>query len=518
MALQPPDSRKLRPARTIIDKFVVGFTIAKIQAEIAKLKRFDLKDCHARIGEAVISEAIDRPTFRHLLDRFKSCEQQVQRLEGAHKLPADAQVSEKGVYVAARAKAKVQIEKLRLQQKSILVEIGELFSQETDIPESFANDVAHANTITAKIAQKEAEVLELKTTVSAFFRHPLRVAGALIALFVIYNVWSQASSAHSRWKANQREELAIKELDGQIKKAEAESRLLDLEYQESRIKAELDRKIQDEREKTDRIRREEEQKAALEREKELLAVRMREEALAQERARVAEQEARAAREASITEEARNKEQAAQAERALLAERLLSEINLYPTVYLSGSLMAGRVKVEFVGRDLDAIRQAQKSKDWLKMLSLINGGQPYTSYPSRTLIEGAASSLKHKNFSLILRTTKIYRHPYSIQLVTFYQAPRWPSVMRVDNIWKRHPDGIGYIADWTHQDGDMIMISGEDQKLRSQLRKFDTEANRQLEALGTKLKLGEFSEEEYLVVEKDLRLRVLQAVRTWAEAN
>ncbi|WP_298288907.1 hypothetical protein [Novosphingobium sp.] len=516
MPAQDPASRNRRPARTFIDKFAVGFAIAKTQTEIAKLKRFDLKDTHARIGEAVVAEGIDRPSFKHLLDRFKSTEQQIQRLDGAHKLPSDAQVSEKGAYVAARAKAKVQIEKIRLQQKAVLVEVGEIFSRESDIPESFANEVAHAKELTERIASKEAEVLELKATVSSFYRHPLRVAGALIALIVIYNVWVQASAAHGRWQAQRQAELAIKESDARIKEVEAEARRFELEERERRAKEELERKLAGERARAERKQQEEEQKAAIAREKEEDAQRLRDAELAQERARVAEQEAWTAKQASIAEEARKKEQAAQTERAQLAERLLSEIDLYPKIYLSGGLIAERARVDFVSKEIDALRQAQQSKDWLSMISLLEDGQPYTAYPVSQEIEKVARKLKSKAFSFILRTPRLYNSPKYLYCAYFEQMPG--AMMEYRSVGQEHPDGIGYITNWSPTIGPMIFIVGDYYNHRETLDKFYRESAKQIMGLATKLRIGELTAEEYQVAEKDLRLRVFNTVKAWADRN
>lgn len=502
------------PDLTFVEKLATSGKLASAQAKLEKLKRLDLQTARKELGEAAFGISFDSTRLTDHYDAIRRFGEQIESLRKTTPPDVAASVLEKAKGHAQMGKQALEIESLNHKRKNAFCEIGKLVENSANTPESLASSMQKITAIKAEIRRLEREIEELKSRVSGILAKPGRILAVAAAVIVMLIVWNFAMQRYEKWKSRQELEKQLNFASAAAIKLEAERKRLETESMERRNKKEQEARIKEADRNTERLAQELKRKEA-ETARIIAAKNQAEERrLEEERikmARAAKESDRNLKKVEAEKKARKSAEAAQNDRASLAARLLGEIHLSPNVTLSGSLQKLGAIIEMRGENFEKLTNLQKSGEWIDILSSLDESK-LTEYPEASTIESLAAKLQKTRFAILLRTSLQESDSNELYIVTF---PRKFNIAATSPNWERHPDGIGYLHDWSPEDGPVVIVSGSYKSVGVYLNKFVVDFSREQHALSKKKQLGELSDEELKASLETLRAKAYQAISQWS---
>ncbi len=513
----PAEPTQAKPVLTFGEKLATSGKLAAAQAKLEKLKRMDLQSARQELGEAAFGVQFDAARLSESYAAVVKIGEQIEELRKTTPLADTAGAADKAKSYAKRGKQALDIESLTRQRKNAICDIGKEVESANNAPSNLSPIIEKINLIKIEIDKIEKEIAILSSRVSGLFAKPGRVLGVVAILVVAYMTWGFIAPRYENWKMNQEAKTQQKTADAEIAKYEAESKRLEMESLARQNQMEEEERISNaEREKervAEGLARKEEQTA-----RSIETRRAEEERrLEQEQRKMAQATAQADKEREKVEgeqKARVAAGEAQKERAALAGKLLGSVRLRPTLTLSSKLQRIGTAMEMRGENMEKIAQLQKNGDWLRLLGILDG-RDLVEYPDARSIESEVAELQRSNFKILLKTSFQETNTDELYFITF---PRRYSVVSSSNSWDRHPDGIGYLHDWSPEDGPVIVVSGNYETAGSYLRKTEQAYSQELRALDKKKDLGELSEDAFNASVDALRNRAHQTIAQWASGR
>lgn len=508
---------QIKPVLTFGEKLATSGKLAAAQAKLEKLKRMDLQSARQELGEAAFGIQFDTSRLNEAYAAVVKIGEQIEELRKTTPLADTAGAADKAKSYAKRGKQAIEIESLTHKRKNAICEIGKEVENTKNAPESLTALIEKVNKVKVEIDNNEKEIAILSSRVSGLFAKPGRVLAVAAILIILYMGWSFAVPRYENWKMNQEAKTQQKRADAEIATYEAESKRLEMESQARQNQMEEEERVQKaEREKerlAENLARKEEATARS------IATRQAEEARReeQEQRKMAQASTQAEKERGKVEgeqKARVAAAEAQKERASLAANLLGKVRLTPPLTVSGKLQNLGTSMEMRGENIEKIAKLQKEGDWLQLLACLDG-RDLVEYPDARSIESEVASLQRSDFKILLRTRFQETNTDELYFITF---PSRYSVVSASNSWERHPDGIGYLHNWSPEDGPIIVVSGNYETAGSYLRKTEQAYSQELRALDKKKDLGELTDDTFNASVETLRNQAHQTIATWASGR
>lgn len=508
---------QVKPVLTFGEKLATSGKLAAAQAKLEKLRRMDLQSARQELGEAAFLISFDSPRLSEQYAVLVQIGEQIDELRKTTPLAETAGAADKAKSYAKRGKQAIEIESLTHKRKNAICEIGKEVENTNNAPESLSSLIEKINRVKIEIDKIEKEIAILSSRVSGLFAKPGRVLAVAAILLVLYMGWSFAVPRYENWKMNQEAKTQQKRADAEIATYEAESKRLEMESQARQNQMEEEERVQKaERDKerlAENLARKEEATARS------IATRQAEEERRneQEQRKIALASTQAEKEREKVEgeqKARVAAGEAQKERASLAANLLGKVRLTPSLAVSGKLQSMGTSMEMRGENIEKIAKLQKDGDWLQLLACLDG-RDLVEYPDARSIESEVASLQRSDFKILLRTRFQETNTDELYFITF---PNRYSVVNASNSWERHPDGIGYLHNWSPEDGPIIVVSGNYETAGSYLRKTEQAYSQELRALDKKKALGELSADAFNASIEALRNRAHETIAQWASGR
>ena len=222
--------------------------------------------------------------------------------------------------------------------------------------------------------------------------------------------------------------------------------------------------------------------------------RMKTERAERERAET-ERQAKAAKEEAVKR--------TQAESLKVAAEAFGRISLNPQITVPNVLKNENVIAELKGQDLEKFRALFATKDWLGMLKALGtvNADEQNFPPAKDVQTAADTFARTKTFPLLIKAPVVQGGGFlgtvnelAYWLVSLPEKGGGNQVFR-QLIRTKHPDGIGYIADWRPALGNVLIVAATTEQLEAQTRKIDDALAALTEGLNTKIRLGEINKED-----------------------
>jgi hypothetical protein len=206
------------------------------------------------------------------------------------------------------------------------------------------------------------------------------------------------------------------------------------------------------------------------------------------------------------------------------ERVFSSINLDPMIKVSKSVTSiAEVKsTEIRGPNYLKYQSLYKQKDWLGLFNL-HTGESWTddSLPSAVEIRSQGLRLRSMRLSVFFETNLQPTAQKQLYLVSegYFSFPRGsrPPVV-ASSYFKRHPDGHGWVHNWTPKDGRAVLYYSSGKELTLKLRSAQSQLQSTMDALSDKIKLGEKTRDEAVNESRKLYDRLQDSVFNWVMVN
>ena len=505
---------------TVGEKLKTSAKLTAAQAKLEKLRRIDLRSALRELGKSAFESSLDVPGLSEHYEVVRSSIGQIRALRETPPETDAATALDKARSLAGKGKQALEIESLGHRRDHAFVLIGETVSGLESVPAPLDPPFRRVQQVRKDISGLEREIQSLQSQVSGLFARPGVVLLAVAAVGLMIVGWNFVAPRYRNWEA-------VRESRKQQAIFDAESRKLDAEIEAESKRLERESLArQREMEEEDRIATAKQKKELLAQELELkeeelardLAVKQAEaqERLEQETRRLdrAAAEAEMERQRAEKEKKASEEAAiAQKERAALAAKLLSKVSFSPNVTLSGKLQQLGATIEMRGENIDDLVRLQRASDWLGMLGAIRK-TALEDYPDADAIERSVDQLKARRFKVLLRTSFQETTPTSLHSAVFPIGSSHRVISTMGR-WERHPDGIGYLRDWSPDDGPLIVIAGNYETVGSHLREAAEGYNDDLQALKEKRSLGELTDDSLEESVRSLRARAHREISHWA---
>lgn len=217
----------------------------------------------------------------------------------------------------------------------------------------------------------------------------------------------------------------------------------------------------------------------------------------------------------------------QDDRRTIAERFFGGISLNPAdnVLLSKSLQKMKATVELRGPKYPTLKRLHENKDYVGLINFLLERNPKvnTDLPYASAIEDAFKRLGAKDtMKMLVKVDHSFGDSFATPKIFYLQFPIsidkthcYYRSLHYGTIMERHPDGIGYLRQWSPSDGLTIVgvsIEEESSKfyhgLLSRLREVIT-------TVETKEKLGEIDSEAGQDRIKEEMVKLYDEAARWA---
>lgn len=274
----------------------------------------------------------------------------------------------------------------------------------------------------------------------------------------------------------------------------------DAEDRKSENEAQATRRAQDELDK---------QKREFERAKEARAEKARMEAeqikLEEEQRITMQKDAELAKKADL---AKKQEQE---QRAAFAAKLFSRLDAL--VVLSTTLKKQNVTIEYRGAGVEGFEAFFKNRDHLKFINFLTG-TAHVEYPPEKEIEAALERRPEAFKFKILLKTKLHTGPQNhLFLLSFPTSGR--DIMESYHGGEPHPDGIGYLFNWSASVEPNIFVVGDRRSVLDPIGEAESYEGKEVEFLEKKKSLSEIDQATYETRVTELRKKNRDTMRKWA---
>ena len=139
--------------------------------------------------------------------------------------------------------------------------------------------------------------------------------------------------------------------------------------------------------------------------------------------------------------------------AAFAAQEFTKLNLEPRIMFSQTFQAVGASAEVKGKERAKIMTLYKNQQWLDLINLIMGSN-HTEYPQEWLIRQAAELLRKRDFQVVITSPVIEftGHNTLVMVVLKDEKSNPVYVRRERGYWEKHPDGTGFIYQWSANEG------------------------------------------------------------------
>lgn len=525
MPLPVPPQRQENILSKVYANAKIAASVAAKQIAIKKLQMATLPAAYQKLGSAAYAQQVGKQQFSEIYQEIDVIKARITARLNAEAKPGES-IAEKSARIMANAKNKVAHEKDVMGLNKKFAELGKRVFEDNFAENSpaFVAETDNVRKVQSELDKLQQECNALNAQGHAGFRKKLVAAAAVIAVlaagYFVWGFWSNSPEkriAKVMEQQNERDgERRQEEVNQHKKRMEEERQRTEMEKQKQK---ELDEKREQERQLAE-VRKEAEQAArATERKQREL-----------EAQRLSEAE-KIAKEQKLTEERAkrtDRDKQAQEDRKKYAETLFSTVSLDPksAYFFSNSAKKRNLNLEIRGTHSDEFAKASRDKDWLKIISLIEGRE-YTEYPDVNSIESAFRKLGRLNLQMLLKGNiaglKTQYDDYSRQDAVFtlafysfdsvcryyrftkersgmlegdryYHGDQYgiAEVERMD--WNVHPDGIGYYRKWTPVEGQRFFIIGNSRNVGNKCEEWGNRLGKEFRTMQESVKLGDITHE------------------------
>ncbi len=208
----------------------------------------------------------------------------------------------------------------------------------------------------------------------------------------------------------------------------------------------------------------------------------------------------------------------QEQRAAFAAKLFSRLDTL--VVLSATLKKQNVTIEYRGSGVEGFESFFKNRDHLKFINFLTG-KSYVEYPPEKEIEAAIKGGGSRDFKILLKTKlRTDAEGNDLWLLSFPGSNRDPfwkngSIMQEKRDGELHPDGIGYLFNWSPSVEPNIFVVGDSRSVSSPIDEATRYERKEVEFLEKKKSLGEIDEATYVTRVTELRKKNRDTMRKWA---
>ncbi len=533
--------------------------IAKKQTLLKKLTSLDMPSADAAIGAKAHGVGIGKDHYKHLYESVDQMDAAIAARRVPMKAEEDAALTDKAKLAAVKAKNRAEVETLLLNRKRLLAELGKHLREEPETDPALAAEVDAAQRVLARVVSTEKEIASLSAAVPRLLRRPFFAAGVLmVLLWLLYNSGSIISS-YDRWSIERQIARQSQEASAEAARIKVEVERVALQMKLEEAKRERDLEVEQaqqeleakqeemEREKRDREAelkvaqiQEERKKRDIEealkfsqeqerREAELRAEEMEREKRDREAA-VNEAQEQERREKELLEKQKvmkieeEKKNAADAEKAKIehaaeqltrARRAADKFSnlLTHNVLLCDSLKQQNASIELRGEHLKTIRELLAKSDWL---GLINHAleKNYDELPDMNEMDDALNKLMDNEFKILLRTSLSESDDRRLYVISFSGGLQESISWDYKSDWEKHPEGIGFLHSWSPNDGQVMIVVSNWQKM-NYISQVQESIRRQKESLEKKRELGEIDENAFQTRMAKIRKDAHDKVFIWA---
>lgn len=493
---------------SFFDKAKATARLTQKQAYRKKLELVELRQAHHHLGKKAYENGLSLPEHAAITSQIDTLRGEIAALRQEEDSKPASSFTDKAKGAANATAKAAKVEALTLKQNHLLTELGIKLRENPNADASLSIEINAAKGVCANIALLDAEIANLSSKTYQWARRPLLLVGILAAVLMLYVGFGWARSMYSQWAVKRQ----VHQMEEQVAKTQvriaAEMAELQRKEVEDRRKEKQERDIQIAQEKLDQQKREiARQQEARARQAQADAEKRQREMESEEQQR---QKMQAAAENARKDEIAKKEE--QQQRAAFAADQFSRISISPRAALSATLKRLNVSVEMRGKDTETIQALLQQRDYLKLVSYLRD-RPYIDYPPVREIEYALHDLVRKEFSILLKTTMSESRGNELYLISFPDNAY--TIVSSSSSWERHPDGIGYLHDWSVSDGPVIVITGDYKTVENPIRSFNESARTQCEALKKKKDLGEIDESAYQARVAGIRKATYDEILNWA---
>jgi len=381
----------------------IAATIVAQQAVIKKLQMTTLPAAFLKLGNAAYSRQIGKDQFTETYQSINLVKERMAARLGAKPTTGETlTLAERTARLAADAKDKVAHEKDVFERNRKLAELGKLFFDSPLVDEhpELAAEINSVRETLSAIDEHQQKCKELESKGHSGFRKKLIAAACIVAVLIGgYGVWGfftpspqqrQARTVEKQMKAQTEQMKAQTKAQNEQFKAQIEQERKREEEQkrkqeEIEAKHEQERQIVEARRQADTAARETERREReLKQETERRQRELNAQQTAEEKRIAKELELQAAR-----QEQTERDKKAQEDRAKYAEERFSPVSLDPqkSYLFADSVRKRNIVLELRGQKYADLEASSRSKDWLKMISLLEGRE-YKEYPDAKIIDSA----------------------------------------------------------------------------------------------------------------------------------
>lgn len=483
--------------------------LAKKHSRMKALDFFELPAIFNEIGAITLENGIGQDVFRHTYDQIQKIDEQVSELRSTNAPHATATVSDRVKMAGVTAAKSAKAEAFLGRRKKLVTALGESVYA---VPEFHSHDalaeaIARAGGLVSQKNQvcKELKSIGERKTLLGNTRRLAIVVLVLLSTVAVAWIGKELVSPYRNSSVAQQSGTASQVL------ADLNSHLAEARQKRAKIKQQLkDNQLttakREELGKAERQLRLEQARLESQRERQIAKDKM------------AEERAKRAKESILQEEQE------QTDRLAFADRLFGGISLDPSkrIALSDSLKRGGATLELRGKDYTSLKRLHEARDWLGLINLLAkvDGRHYHELPTSGVIESVFKrGFYHNQLFVLLRTNQEYGgRGSSLQAVSFpFNEDRtflYYSGL-ISRSFTRHPDGIGYLAEWSPADSYTVYFVSKGHEDDQYIYRLEQNLGEFRDNLEAKLNLGEIDEETLKLRMVAEVSRLYEEVLSWA---
>jgi hypothetical protein len=509
----PPNAAASSVSKTFTESFFEKATatarLTQKQAYRKKLELIELRQAHYLLGKKAHENGLSLPDNAEITSQIDTLRGEITALRQEAESKPSSSLADKAKGAANAATKAAKVEALTLKHNHLLTELGSKLRENPNADPALSPEIDASKVVCMNIAMLDAEIEKLASKTYRWARNPFLMVGILVALLIAYVGYGWVrGGAYSQWGA----ERELHQIKDQVAKEQmriaAELAELQRKEVEDRKKDQQEREVQIAQEKLDQQKRE------VERQQESRARQAQ--ADTEKRRREMEREEQQRQKMQTAVENAQKDEIAKKQeqqlRSVFAADRFSRISISPRAAISATLKRLNVSVELRGKDIETLQSLLQQRDYLKLVGYLCD-RPYTDYPPVSEIEDALRELARKDFSILLKTTSSEIRDNELYLISFPDDEY--TIVSSSSSWERHPDGIGYLHEWSLSDGPVIVLAGDYETVQNPIRSFNESARTQCEALKKKKELGEIDEGAYQARVVEVRKATYDAILKWA---